>query len=60
MVARLRQSIEHKEQVKLVQRVRAFYPDVLHLIVGLDGGEPDLRAFSIRDGEVADVALSVV
>lgn len=29
MVARLRQSIEHKEQVKLVQRVRAFYPDVL-------------------------------
>ena len=27
MVARL--SIEHKEQVKLVQRVRAFYPDVL-------------------------------
>jgi hypothetical protein len=29
MVARLRQSIEHKEQVKLVQRVRAFYPDVI-------------------------------
>ena len=29
MVARLRQSIEHKEQVRLVQRVRAFYPDVL-------------------------------
>ena len=26
---RRRQSIEHKEQVKLVQRVRAFYPDVL-------------------------------
>jgi hypothetical protein len=29
MVARLRQSIEHTEQVKLVQRVRAFYPDVI-------------------------------
>ena len=26
---RKRQSIEHKEQVRLVQRVRAFYPDVL-------------------------------
>ena len=29
MVARLRKSIEHTEQVKLVQRVRAFYPDVI-------------------------------
>lgn len=29
MVARLRQSVEHTEQVKLVQRVRAFYPDVI-------------------------------
>lgn len=25
----LRKSIEHNEQVKLVQRVRAFYPDVI-------------------------------
>ena len=29
MVARLRKSIEHTEQVKLVQRVRAFYPDII-------------------------------
>ena len=29
MVARLRKSIEHTEQVKLVQRVRAFYPDAI-------------------------------
>jgi hypothetical protein len=29
MVARLRKSIEHTEQVKLVQRVRAFYPDTI-------------------------------
>ena len=26
-IKRKRQSIEHKEQVRLVQRVRAFYPD---------------------------------
>ena len=29
MVDRLRKSIEHTEQVKLVQRVRAFYPDTI-------------------------------
>ena len=29
MVDRLRKSIEHTEQVKLVQRVRAFYPDII-------------------------------
>ena len=29
MVAKLRKSIEHTEQVKLVQRVRAFYPDTI-------------------------------
>jgi hypothetical protein len=28
-IKRKRKSIEHAEQVKLVQRVRAFYPDVL-------------------------------
>jgi hypothetical protein len=28
-IKRKRKSIEHKEQVRLVQRVRAFYPDVL-------------------------------
>ena len=29
MVVKLRKSIEHTEQVKLVQRVRAFYPDTI-------------------------------
>jgi len=28
-IKRKRKSVEHKEQVRLVQRVRAFYPDVL-------------------------------
>ena len=31
----------------------AFYPDALYVIVGLAGGEPDVRAFTIRDGQVA-------
>jgi [CysO sulfur-carrier protein]-S-L-cysteine hydrolase len=31
----------------------AFYPDALYVIVGLAGGEPDVRAFSIQDGQVA-------
>jgi proteasome lid subunit RPN8/RPN11 len=37
----------------------AFYPDALYLIVGLAGGEPELRAFEIRDGIVAEAELSV-
>src|SRR5438477_7982017 len=35
----------------------AFYPDALYVIVGLAGGEPDVRAFTIRDGRVADAEL---
>ena len=36
----------------------AFYPDSLYLIVGLaDPAEPELRGFSIRDGEVAEAEL---
>jgi [CysO sulfur-carrier protein]-S-L-cysteine hydrolase len=31
----------------------AFYPDALYVIVGLAGGEPDVRAFTIQDGQVA-------
>jgi proteasome lid subunit RPN8/RPN11 len=37
----------------------AFYPDTLYVIVGLAGGEPEVRAYHIRDGEVADAELTV-
>jgi proteasome lid subunit RPN8/RPN11 len=37
----------------------AFYPDALYLIVGLAGGEPEVRAFQIRDGQVADAELHI-
>jgi [CysO sulfur-carrier protein]-S-L-cysteine hydrolase len=38
----------------------AFYPDALYVIVGLAAGEPDVRAFTIRDGQVAQAELVVV
>jgi [CysO sulfur-carrier protein]-S-L-cysteine hydrolase len=37
----------------------AFYPETLYLIVGLAAVEPELRAYSIRDGEVAAAELAV-
>jgi proteasome lid subunit RPN8/RPN11 len=37
----------------------AFYPDTLYVIVGLASGEPDVRAYHIRDGQVADAELTV-
>ncbi len=37
----------------------AFHPDAVYLIVGVAGNEPDVRAFSIRDGEVHDAELAV-
>ena len=37
----------------------AFYPDALYIIIGLAGAEPDVRAFTIRDGEVAEAELVV-
>jgi [CysO sulfur-carrier protein]-S-L-cysteine hydrolase len=37
----------------------AFYPDALYLIVGLAGEGPEVRAFTIRDGQVADAELVV-
>ena len=37
----------------------AFYPDALYVIVGLDGGEPDVRAWRIVDGTVSEAALEV-
>ncbi len=35
----------------------AFYPEALYVIVGLTGGEPEVRAFTIRDGSVAEAEL---
>jgi proteasome lid subunit RPN8/RPN11 len=37
----------------------AFYPEALYVIVGLANGEPDVRAFTIRSGQVADAELAV-
>jgi [CysO sulfur-carrier protein]-S-L-cysteine hydrolase len=37
----------------------AAYPDALYLIVSLAEGEEPLRGFSIKDGEVNEVDLSV-
>jgi [CysO sulfur-carrier protein]-S-L-cysteine hydrolase len=37
----------------------AFYPEALYVIVGLTGGEPDVRAFRIVDGEVTEDPLVV-
>ena len=37
----------------------AFYPDAIYIIVGLADGDPDVRAFMIRDGQVADAELVI-
>jgi proteasome lid subunit RPN8/RPN11 len=37
----------------------AFYPDSLYVIIGLAGPDPDVRAFTIRDGTVAEAELIV-
>jgi proteasome lid subunit RPN8/RPN11 len=37
----------------------AFYPDALYVIVGLAGDQPEVRAYEIRDGKVADAELLV-
>ena len=37
----------------------AFYPDALYIIVGLKGSEPDVRAFTIRNGQVTEAELVV-
>jgi len=37
----------------------ALYPDSLYVIVGLADGEPDVRAWRIADGKVAQVELVV-
>ena len=37
----------------------AFHPQALYVIVGLAGGEPDVRAYRIEDGRVAEAELEV-
>jgi [CysO sulfur-carrier protein]-S-L-cysteine hydrolase len=37
----------------------AFYPEALYVIVGLAGDQPEVRAFTIRDGSVQDAELVV-
>ncbi|MBV9467119.1 MAG: M67 family metallopeptidase [Solirubrobacterales bacterium] len=37
----------------------AFYPESVYVIVGLARGEPDVRAYEIRDGRVAESALEL-
>lgn len=36
-----------------------WWPDPLHVIVGLEDGEPDVRAWRIVDGTVSEAALEV-
>jgi [CysO sulfur-carrier protein]-S-L-cysteine hydrolase len=37
----------------------AFYPEAIYLIVGLASEQPDVRAYTIRDGQVAEAELVV-
>jgi [CysO sulfur-carrier protein]-S-L-cysteine hydrolase len=37
----------------------AFYPEALYVIVGLASAEPEVRAFTIRDGRVSEAELVV-
>jgi proteasome lid subunit RPN8/RPN11 len=37
----------------------AFYPEATYIIIGLQGADPDVRAFTIREGRVAEAELVV-
>ena len=37
----------------------AFYPDALYIIVGVASNDPEVKAYEIRDGRVADAELTV-
>jgi [CysO sulfur-carrier protein]-S-L-cysteine hydrolase len=37
----------------------AFYPEALYVIVGVAGDEPEVHAYQIRDGQVAETELQV-
>lgn len=38
----------------------AFYPDALYLIIGLAGERPEIKAYTIRDGEVEEAPLDLL
>jgi proteasome lid subunit RPN8/RPN11 len=38
----------------------AFYPEALYIIVGVAGEQPEVRAFTIRDGEIGEIGLAIV
>ena len=37
----------------------AFYPEAVYVIVGVASGQPEVRAYTIRDGQVAEAELVV-
>ncbi len=37
----------------------AFYPEAIYVIVGVASEQPDVRAYTIRDGQVAEAELVV-
>jgi [CysO sulfur-carrier protein]-S-L-cysteine hydrolase len=37
----------------------AFYPDAIYIIVSIAGDQPEVRAFTIKDGVVGDSELQV-
>ena len=37
----------------------AFYPEALYVIIGVQGEEPDVRAWSIVDGQVSERELEI-
>ncbi len=37
----------------------AFYPEAVYVIVGVASGQPEVRAYTIRDGQVAEAELDV-
>ena len=37
----------------------AFYPEAVYVIVGLGGGQPEIRGYEIRDGHVQETELVV-
>lgn len=38
----------------------ANHPESVYVIVGLKGPEPDVRAYTIRDGQITEVAIEIV
>ena len=41
-------------------RELAFYDDSAYLIVGLESGCPDVKAYMIKEGDVAEISIEIV